>query len=137
MAIKIFEKDVRIPTIERRKLKSKLKELVCQNKLEVGEINYIFVNDDELLRINLEFLNHDYYTDVITFDYSSEEKIEGEIYLSIERIRENSVDLGISIDSEIYRVAAHGMLHLLGFKDGSSEEKREMRQQEDEFLKDW
>lgn len=135
MAIKIYEKDVKIPVIGRKNLKKGLADLIKMNEKEVGEINFIFINDEELLKINIEFLQHDFFTDVITFDYGKDEQVNGEIYMSIERIRENATKNNVSVQEEIYRVAAHGLLHLLGFKDGSSEEKIEMREQEDNFLK--
>jgi len=101
---------------------------------DLESLNIIFCSDDFLLNINQEYLNHDYYTDIITFDYSSD-KVEGELYISIDRVRENAKDLGISFNHELHRVIIHGVLHLCGYKDKSEEEEKLMRLKEDTYLK--
>lgn len=106
-------------------LESKLKSLT-----RLGRIRYIFVSDNELLRINQERLNHDYYTDIITFDYSKRGRLSGEIYISIDRVEENALVNA----NELVRVMSHGLLHLLGFKDGTVKEKKEMREKEEEWI---
>lgn len=90
--------------------------------------------DEELLAINIKHLQHDYYTDIITFDYSKGTKISGELFISIDRVKDNAAALGVAIEVELRRVIAHGLLHLLGFKDKSDEEVVEMRMKEDEVL---
>jgi rRNA maturation RNase YbeY len=100
----------------------------------MGDISYIFCSDDQLLDINKEFLNHDYYTDVITFDYSETENVSGDIFISIDRIRDNAKILELSYLDELHRVIIHGVLHLLGFKDKTKEESKNMRRLEDECL---
>ena len=90
--------------------------------------------DEELLAINIKHLQHDYYTDIITFDYSKGTKISGELFISIDRVKDNAAALGVAIEVELGRVIAHGLLHLLGFKDKSDEEVVEMRMKEDEVL---
>ena len=115
-------------------LKQWIKTIVENNKKEVGEISYIFCSDEQLLEINKEFLNHDYYTDIITFDYSETDVVSGDLFISIERIKDNAKTLKTSYQEELHRVIIHGVLHLLGYKDKTEEEIENMRKLEDECL---
>lgn len=115
-------------------LKQWIKAIVENNKKEVGEISYIFCSDEQLLKINKEFLNHDYYTDIITFDYSETDVVSGDLFISIERIKDNAKTLKTSYQEELHRVIIHGVLHLLGYKDKTEEESENMRKLEDECL---
>ena len=99
-----------------------------------GEINVIFCNDDYLLSINKTYLNHDYYTDIITFDYSKPEGVSGDLYISITRVKDNAKKLNLEFNDELYRVIIHGVLHLCGLKDKTKQEKEKMRAKEDEML---
>lgn len=108
---------------------------ILSEEYEVGEINYVFCSDDYLLDINKKFLDHDTLTDIITFDYTNGNVINGEIYISTERVKENAVDYGVSFDHELRRVIIHGILHLCGYGDKSSSEKSIMRDIEDKYLK--
>ena len=101
---------------------------------QLRHLNFIFCNDEYLHKINLEYLNHDTYTDVITFPYSEGEIIEGDIFISIERIKENSNKFEVDFDNELYRVMIHGVLHLLGYLDKSPEDKVLMTKKENEYL---
>ena len=101
-----------------------------------GDIIIHWVNDDELLEMNNRFLNHNYYTDIITFDYSRGKKISGELFISEDRVVENANKETIPFEQERDRVIAHGVLHLLGFKDKTEQEQDEMRLKEDQFLKE-
>lgn len=101
-----------------------------------GDIIIHWVNDDELLEMNNRFLNHNYYTDIITFDYSRGKKISGELFISEDRVVENANKETIPFKQERDRVIAHGVLHLLGFKDKTEKEQEEMRLKEDQFLKE-
>jgi rRNA maturation RNase YbeY len=102
---------------------------------KAGELNIIFCSDDYLHKINLEYLNHDTFTDIITFDNSEEEdSIEGDLFISIERVQENARDIGVSFEEELARVMIHGVLHLIGYKDKSPEESQKMRAKEDHYL---
>ena len=101
-----------------------------------GEIIIHWVNDEELLEMNNRFLNHNYYTDIITFDYSRGKKISGELFISEDRVVENANKETIPFEQERDRVIAHGILHLLGFKDKTEQEQEEMRLKEDQFLKE-
>ena len=111
-----------------------LKELIISEDKKPGEINYIFCDDDHLLQVNKDFLNHDYYTDVITFDYVKGKTISADIFVSLPRILDNSSTLSNAFNSELLRVLAHGVLHLCGYKDKTDEEISEMRQKEDYYL---
>ena len=100
-----------------------------------GELNYIFCDDDYLLNLNVEFLNHDTLTDIISFDYTLGKLVSGDIFISIERVKENAKKFTQSIEKELYRVVIHGVLHYIGFKDKFEIEKEIMRGEEDKCLK--
>lgn len=102
-----------------------------QEGFTIGDINYIFCDDEYLLKINLEYLNHDTLTDIITFDYVEKGVLSGDIYISIERVRENSEIFSVPFEQELHRVLAHGVLHLCGYKDKSDEDAAVMRKKED------
>lgn len=104
-----------------------------ENKKE-GELSFIFSSDDYLLKINKEYLDHDFYTDIITFDYRDEDTISGDIFISIDRVKENAQSLSIPFIDELHRVLIHGVLHIIGYKDKSSEEESIMRAKEDFYL---
>ena len=102
---------------------------------EEGYINVIFLSDDELLKMNLQYLGHDYYTDIITFNYSEDIKgLEAELYISIDRVKENADTNKVSFNEEMIRVIIHGALHLAGFDDQTDGEKAEMRRLEDQYI---
>lgn len=104
-----------------------------ENKF-LGDINYIFCNDEQLLKINIEYLDHDTLTDIISFDYSEANLIQGDIFISIERVKDNANDFNISFDQELKRVMAHGVLHYCGYKDKTSKDVDLMRTKEDEKI---
>jgi len=101
---------------------------------ESGQINVIFTSNRFLLEKNKQYLNHNYFTDVITFEYNEEEFISGDVFISVDQVRENSLYYSVSFTNELERVIIHGVLHLLGLKDSNEEEKRIMRKKEDEGL---
>ncbi len=108
--------------------------IVSENKKE-GDINYIFCNDDFLLNINQQYLNHDTLTDIISFDYSVGNELHGDIFISTERVVENALDFGVSFSDELLRVLSHGVLHYCGYKDKSEADELLMRNKEDEKIK--
>ncbi|AEW86574.1 rRNA maturation RNase YbeY [Flavobacterium columnare] len=112
-----------------------IESVVKSEDKELNEINYIFCDDEYLLQINKQYLDHDYYTDVISFDYTEEGLIAGDIFISIDRVKENASSLGVSFEEELKRVIIHGVLHYCGYKDKSSEEEKMMRLKEDEKIK--
>mgnify|MGYP000004924352 FL=1 len=111
-----------------------LVKLVEAHKKKVGELNYIFCSDDYLLKMNQEHLKHDYFTDIITFDYCEKGLISGDLFISIDRTNENAKTFGKTQMDELNRVIAHGLLHLLGFKDKAAEDIAEMRSMEEKAL---
>lgn len=104
-----------------------------ENK-HIGQLNYIFCNDEYLHKINVEFLNHDTYTDIITFDYCVGNELISDIYISTERVAENAIEFGATFSDELDRVIIHGLLHLCGYKDKSKEEEELMREKENYYL---
>ena len=105
-----------------------------ENNKELGEISYIFCNDEYLLKMNQDYLNHDYFTDIITFDYCEKKIVSGDLFISIDRIKDNSERLNTVFKEELDRVIIHGIIHLLGQKDKTEEEAKEMRTKEDYYL---
>ena len=105
-----------------------------KEKKELERLDYIFCSDEYLLQINKDFLKHDYYTDIITFDLSESTKTKGEIYISLDRVRDNSIIHNTSFTDELLRVIFHGALHLCGYRDKSKIEKAEMRKKEQYYL---
>lgn len=118
----------------KRKLKNWINNTISRDYKKTGNINYIFVDDPTLYKINSEYLHHRTYTDIISFDYSNEELISGDIYISLDRVKENSFKYNVSFNEELKRVIIHGILHFLGFKDFSSSDKEKMRCRENELL---
>ena len=110
------------------------KVIESENKKE-GEINYIFCDDEYLLEINQQYLDHDTLTDIISFDYSVGNELHGDIFVSIERVRENAIEFEVTFDEELKRVLVHGVLHYCGYKDKTEEEELLMRSKEDEKIK--
>lgn len=109
-------------------------QLITQEEKKLGKINYIFLSDEGLLKVNQDFLKHDYYTDIITFDYVKGKTISADIFVSLPRISENAALLSKDFNSEFHRVLAHGLLHLFGYQDKTDDEKTEMRRKEDFYL---
>jgi len=117
-----------------KEIKNWISHTIFNLKKNVGDINYVFCDNEFITDINIKFLNHDYPTDIITFDYSDTKIINGEIYLSIEQIKENSKTYNTNLTDELHRVIIHGVLHLLGYKDKTKTEQLEMRTKEDYYL---
>lgn len=123
------------PTIKEKKLiRSWIKATVQAEKKSCGTIDFNFCSDEELLRINRDHLQHDYYTDIITFDFNDQETISGDIYISIDRIKDNAKTHQTTYTSELRRVLVHGVLHLCGYKDKSKKDAALMREKEDHYL---
>ncbi len=120
--------------LDETRIKNWITKVVSQYKKDVEEIQIIFCTDEALLKLNREHLQHDYYTDVITFEYMKE-PIMGDIYISLERVRENAKEFGVSEVNELFRVIIHGILHILGFSDKSKRALEKMRKAEDDALK--
>ena len=121
---------------QRNRLKSFLASTTQVTKRPLGSLNIIFCDDDHLLGINRDFLQHDYYTDIITFDlsHSSKSPLEAELYISVDRVKENAASLGQPFYRELHRVIFHGLLHLMGYKDKQKKDQTLMRQMEEKLL---
>ncbi len=133
--IHFFEEDISFQLEEPNKIINWVQQIINQHQQSLEEINYIFCSDSYLLNINQEYLNHDTYTDIVTFNNSEESnKIESDIFISIDRIKENANSYNKSFEHELYRVMIHGVLHLLGFDDKTEEEKLVMREKEEACL---
>lgn len=111
-----------------------ISKIITSEGFSEGEVNYIFCDDDYLLNINIEYLNHDTYTDIISFDYTVGNLVQGDIFISTERVAENALNFKVSFDDELKRVLSHGILHYCGFKDKTDEDVKLMRQKEDEKI---
>lgn len=135
MSISFYNEDLPLPKLKRRIVGNWLKEVILKEGKRVGDVSFIFCSDDYLLDVNKRFLDHDYYTDVITFDYVEGNIISGDIFISLDRVSENAICLSISFNDELNRIMVHGILHLLGYKDKSDGEKILMTEREDFFLK--
>jgi rRNA maturation RNase YbeY len=134
MSIIFHIEDIKKPKLKRREIKEWIKAVAEIHNKKIGDINYIFCSDEYLLRINKEYLLHDYYTDIITFDYCSNNILSGDIFISIDRVNDNAVIYSTS-ETELYRVIIHGLLHLIGFDDHSEVDKKQMREQENNAIK--
>ena len=109
--------------------------IIYSEGFEAGEINYIFCDDEYLHKINMEYLNHDTLTDIISFDYSVGKLLQGDIFISVERVADNAKDFNVTFDDELKRVLSHGVLHYCGYKDKSPKDEALMREKEEEKMK--
>lgn len=134
MAILFHEDFAKTRLANKRKIKDWIKSVVETECLKAGDINIIFTNDERLLRMNIEHLGHDYYTDIISYDYSEGGTLNGDLFISLERVEENAVRYGVERNMEVLRVIIHGVLHLMGYKDSKESERNEMRSMEDKCL---
>jgi rRNA maturation RNase YbeY len=112
-----------------------LSKVISSEIKNEGEINYIFCDDDYLVEINKQYLDHDTLTDIISFDYSIGNELHGDIFISIERVRENAIDFNVTFEEELKRVMVHGVLHYCGYKDKSEKDEQIMREKEEEKMK--
>ena len=132
--IRFFTEDVKFNLPKKLLLKKWLKSVIEDYQKKVGDINFIFASDEYLYDLNIKYLNHDYYTDVITFSYNEGNKISGDIYISIDRVKDNAKKYSVDFFDELHRVMVHGVLHLLGYEDDTEEKKLTMRSKEDFYL---
>jgi probable rRNA maturation factor len=132
--INFFTEKIRFKLTSERKTSNWIKSVVKKEGYPVSEINFIFCSDEHLSEINLQYLNHKTLTDIITFDYSVNKSLQGDIFISIPRVKENALKFKVDLDSEVHRVMIHGVLHLMGYKDKSKSEKAIMREKEDACL---
>jgi rRNA maturation RNase YbeY len=136
--ISFRNEDIKLSLKNRTALKQWIEAVVKKHKRKTGEISFVFCSDEFLLDMNRQYLDHDTYTDIITFDYSKEDAkqpVSGEIFISTDRVRENAEKFDKPFENELQRVIIHGVLHLLGFGDKTKKAREEMRKQEDLCLK--
>ncbi len=134
MAIHYFTEDVEEIKLNKKKVSSWIKTCVLQNNKKEGDLNFIFCSDEYLKEINIQYLKHDYYTDIITFGYNEQDILAGDIFISVDRIADNAMNFNVSFNDELLRVIIHGVLHLIGFNDTNQKQKKEMKNQEDEWI---
>ncbi len=123
-----------MPTIKRREVSAWLKAVAAAHGKRVGDIGYLFVDDEKILEVNNEFLGHDFYTDIITFDYCEGDRISGDIVISLDTVRTNAEQFGRPYDEELHRVIIHGILHLCGIDDKGPGEREIMEAEENKAL---
>jgi probable rRNA maturation factor len=134
MAILFFCEDVEEIRLEKRKISSWIKNCIKENNKISKDVNIIFCSDEYLKALNIQYLQHDYYTDVITFNYNVDDQISGDIFISLDRISDNSGKFHVTFNMELNRVIIHGVLHLLGYDDSTAAQKNAMKMMEDKWL---
>jgi len=133
--VHFFSEDLEFTLKQKTNVRNWIKSTIVAEGYALDELNFIFCSDAYLLTINQQYLDHDTYTDIITFDNSEvEDRITGDIFISVERVRENASSFGVAFEDELHRVIIHGTLHLLGYPDKTKAEKTRMTQKEDEYL---
>ncbi len=137
MAISFVNEQIKFQLADKQRIKRWIMAVCQQNHKKVGDIGYLFCDDTYLLEVNKQYLNHDTYTDIITFDYVEEGVVNGDIMISVERVRENAKLFEVPFEQELHRVIIHGVLHLLGQKDKSTKEAAMMRKREEDALMLW
>ena len=132
--IRFGSDSIEMPVLDERKVTKWIKSVAADYGFSVGQINYIFCSDEQELAVNREFLGHDYYTDVITFDYSTESVLNGDIFISLDTVRSNAEMVGTTFEHELHRILIHGVLHLTGQGDKTPETKAVMTEKEERAL---
>ncbi|GET46067.1 rRNA maturation RNase YbeY [Capnocytophaga felis] len=128
-----YETDFELPKQE-AVFQAWIEKIIASEEKQLGELNYIFCDDAYLHQINVQYLDHDTLTDIITFDYTEDETISGDIFISVERVADNAQDFRVDFQTELLRVMAHGVLHLCGYKDKTDAESQQMRNKEEEKM---
>lgn len=134
MAISFTSQNIPFSLQKKQAIKNWIKEIVLKEKKTTGDLNFIFLTDDALLKMNQDFLDHDTYTDIITFDYSDDKKINGDVFISVDRVAENASKFVVKFEDELHRVIIHGVLHLCGYKDKKKADALIMRKKENSSL---
>lgn len=137
MSIRFFDETGNFNLIDEKYVKRWITAVITSRNMTVGNINYLFCDDKYLIQVNRQYLNHDTYTDIITFDYVVGSFVSGDILISVERVKENASILDLSFEEEMLRVLVHGVLHLLGQEDKTEKDAREMRSMENESIGLW
>ena len=132
--INIFFEDIKEFDVNNLHIETNIEKLVVNENRTLGDVNYILCSDAYLLDINRQYLNHDYYTDVISFDYCEDNVISGDIFISVDTVADNAKEYGVTFEKELARVMIHGVLHFVGYNDKSDEEVPVMRAKENQYL---
>jgi len=132
--ITFLTEQIELPNIDQTKIREWIKKVAASYSKRVGEITYFFCNDDKILAVNREYLQHDYYTDIITFDYCQGNRLSGDLFISLDTVRSNADMLGTDYNTELHRVIIHGVLHLCGINDKGPGEREIMEAAEDKAL---
>ncbi|MCD7932971.1 MAG: rRNA maturation RNase YbeY [Tannerellaceae bacterium] len=135
MAITYYTEDIEMPVIKKQVVSNWIKEVAAHHGKKTGEITYIFCSDEKILEVNREYLQHDYYTDIITFDYTQGDKISGDLFISLDTVKTNAEKFNTDYNEELHRTIIHGILHLCGINDKGPGEREIMEQHENEALK--
>ena len=138
--ISFFKENTTFDIKQKNKIKSWLKNVASGYGFSAGDLNYVFCDDEYLLQMNRQYLGHDYYTDIITFDSREDacsKRLDGDIFISVDTVRANGEEYGEGFEREIMRVIAHGLLHLIGFDDHTASQQKKMREAEDTALAQW
>ncbi|MBK7409726.1 MAG: rRNA maturation RNase YbeY [Saprospirales bacterium] len=136
-AIDFFSEDVDFELLNSSLVQEWLQEVILHENKQLQRLSFIFCSDEYLYQMNVDYLQHDTYTDVITFPYGEGDMVEGDIFISIERVKENAALFQSTFERELYRVMVHGVLHLCGYGDKSEEEEAEMREKENMYIRRW
>ena len=132
--IRYFCEDIRF-TYKNKLANNRWLKMVAGSEIrKIGDINVIFCSDNYILDVNMTYLQHDYFTDIITFDYCEGKVLSGDLFISVDSVRENSIEFGTDFEEELHRVIVHGVLHLIGYDDHTEEDKKLMRQKENYYL---
>lgn len=134
MPISFYAEDVKLPEIKKRIVSGWIKNVAAEYHKTIGEISYIFCSDEKILEVNRQYLQHDYYTDIITFDYTEEDRISGDLFISLDTVKSNSETFQTEYKEELYRTIIHGILHLCGINDKGPGEREIMEQNENKAL---
>lgn len=132
--IQYIAEGVKLPVLEKHSTNRWIKETAGSYGFKTGDIAYIFCSDEKILEINKQYLQHDYFTDIITFDYSENNVISGDIFISVDTVRSNALEFGVSFEQELKRILIHGILHLCGQDDKTPELRRQMTEKENQAL---
>lgn len=135
--INYLSENIALPTFDRIRVQNWIQRVATDYGFTLGDITYIFCNDERILEVNQQFLGHDYYTDIITFDYSTPSRISGDIYISLDTVSSNAEQLGISFRDELKRILIHGVLHLTGQEDKTPDTRAEMTRKENLALSEY
>lgn len=133
--IHFSSENIDLPALNYPQVERWIRAVAAQYNFSVGELNYIFCDDEKILAVNREFLQHDYYTDIITFDYTTRTRVNGDIYISLDTVKSNAEQVGATFLQELHRIIIHGLLHLTGQADKTPETKAQMTAKEEDALK--